>query len=75
MGIWSFYLNYFRIVNQKEAIENLLSPIAIYYSLKLFFFPTRKKGTAIFLMTVLPLLFSFSLGVLGGLAVTFVFSI
>ena len=51
----------------------LLSPIAIYYSLKLFFFPINKKqGIAFLFMIVLPLLFSFSLGVLGGIAVTFI---
>ena len=50
--------------------STLLVPLAFYYYLKLIFFKYRNGGL-IFLMVTIPLVFSFSLGVILGTAISF----
>ena len=52
--------------------SSLLVPLVFYYYLKLFFFKLPNKGMYL-VMVSLPLLLSFSLGVLMGLALSFFF--
>ncbi len=50
----------------------LFAPIAIYYLLKVFFGLNKTPNYLILLLTMVPLLLSLSLGVLGAMAISFV---
>ena len=63
----------FKLFTYEPSYYSLVfAPIAIYYGLSLFLYPTKWKNAFFyFVLVIIPLLFSFSLGVISCLSISF----